>query len=77
MREAYDYAMAFNKLERAEEEEVLLLKEMSAYLTYFKQDILCTLLSKVQSKFVLILIVLLLRFHEPLILLTLKALMKF
>ena len=37
MTEAYDCATAYNKLLRAEEEEVLIVKEMSAYLSYFKQ----------------------------------------
>ena len=46
MREAYDNAMAYNKRIYAEEEEVLLVKEIS----YFKQSVLSNLMSKVQSK---------------------------
>ena len=50
MREAYDNAMAYNRLMRAEEEEVLLVQEMCAYISHFKQNVLSTLMSKVQSK---------------------------
>lgn len=50
VKEAYDTAIAYNKLLRAEEEEVLIVKEMSAYISYFKQNVLLTLMTKVQSK---------------------------
>ena len=50
MREAYDSAMAYNRLMRSEEEEVLLIREMSSYISFF-QNVLAILLSKVQSEF--------------------------
>ena len=50
MREAYDNAMAYNRLMRAKEEEVLLVQEMCAYISYFKENVLSTLMSQVQSK---------------------------
>ena len=50
VKEAYDCATAYNKLLRAEEEEVLTVKEMSVYISYFKQTVLLTLMTNVQSK---------------------------
>ena len=47
MKEAYDCATAYNKLLRAEEEEVLTVKEMSAYISYYKQTVLLNLMTKV------------------------------
>ena len=58
MKEAYDCATAYNKLLRAEEEEVLIVKEMSAYISYFKQTVLLTLMIKVQSKCLCVIFVL-------------------
>ena len=58
MKEAYDCATAYNKLLRAEEEEVLTVREMSAYISYFKQTVLLTLMAKVQSKFLCVIFVL-------------------
>ena len=49
VREAYDSAVAYNRLVRMEEEEVLLIKEMCSYIVYY-QDILSTLTSQVESK---------------------------
>ena len=44
-REAYDNALAYNRLMCAKEEEVLLVQEICAYISYFKQNVLSTLMS--------------------------------
>ena len=44
-REAYDNALAYNRLVCAKEEEVLLVQEICAYISYFKQNVLSTLMS--------------------------------
>jgi hypothetical protein len=49
MREAYEAANIYNKLIRTEEEEVLLVKEMSSYILYYNQKILPSLSSQVQE----------------------------
>ena len=58
MKEAYDCATAYNKLLHAEEEEVLTVREMSVYISYFKQTVLLTLMAKVQSKCLCVILVL-------------------
>ena len=55
MREAYEAANIYNKLIRTEEEEVLLVKEMSSYILYYNQKILPSLSSQVQGMYILVL----------------------